>query len=73
MIVGVTVEEGEEFIADGGVYNLIYLRQIEGVFRLVFVEISVIKEHSSFFILFLNKNWVCQPLRMIHFFNKSNC
>ena len=71
VIAGVTVEEGEEFIADDGVYHLIYPRQNEGVFRAVFVEINVINAHSPFFILFLNKNWVCQPLNMIHFFNKS--
>ena len=73
MIVGVTVEEGEEFAVNDGVYNLVYPRQIEGVFRAVFVEISVINAYSPFFILFLNKNWVRQPLRMIHFFNKSSC
>ena len=54
MIARVTVEEGEEFTAGGGVYNLIYLRQTEGVFRAVFVDISVIYAHSL--ILFLNKN-----------------
>ena len=59
MIAGVTVEEGEEFTADGGVYNLIYPRQTEGVFRAVFVKISVINTHSLFFILFLNENRVC--------------
>ena len=58
VIAGVTVEEGEEFAADGGVYNLVYLRQTKGVFRAVFVEISVINAHSPFFILFLNKNWI---------------
>ena len=35
VIAGVTVKEGEEFIATGGVYNLVYPRQIEGVFRAV--------------------------------------
>ena len=59
MIVGVTVEEGEQFIAGGGVYNLVYPRQTEGVFRAVFVEICVINAHSPLFILFLNKNKVC--------------
>ena len=59
MITGVIVEEGEEFAAGGGVYNLIYPRQTEGVFRAVFVEISVINAHSPFFILFLNENRVC--------------
>ena len=73
MIAKVIVEEGEEFIAGGGVYNLIYLRQTEEVFRAMFVEIGVINAHSSFFILLLNKDWVCQPLRIIHFFNKSSC
>ena len=72
VIAGVTVEETEQFTAGGGVYNLVYPRQTEGVFRAVFVEITVINAHSPF-ILFLNKNWVCQPLRMIHFFNKSGC
>ena len=59
MIARVIVKEGEQFIAGGGVYNLVYLRQTEGVFRAVFVEISVINAHSPFFILFLNKNIVC--------------
>ena len=68
MIAGVIVEEGKEFAADGGVYNLVYPRQTKGVFRAVFVKISVINTHSPFFIFFLNENRVCQPLRMIHFF-----
>ena len=58
MIAGVTIEEGEQFAAGGGVYNLVYPRQTEGVFRAVFVKISVINAHSPFFILFLNKNRV---------------
>ena len=56
MIAGVTVKEGEKLAAGGGVYNLIYPRQTEGVFRAVFVKISVINTHSLFFILFLNEN-----------------
>ena len=56
MIAGVIVKEGEEFVASGGVYNLIYPRQAEGVFRVVFVKISIINTHSPFFILFPNKN-----------------
>ena len=55
VISGVTVEEGEEFAAGGGVYNLVYPRQTEGVFRAVFVEISVIDSHSPFFILFFEQ------------------
>ena len=39
----------EEFIAGGGVYNLVYPRQTEGVFRIVFVKIGVINAHSLFF------------------------
>ena len=39
MIVGVIVKEGEQFAAGGGVYNLVYPRQTEGVFRVVFVEL----------------------------------
>ena len=52
VIVRVTVEEGEQFIASGGVYNLVYPRQTEGLFRALFIEISVINAHSPFFILF---------------------
>ena len=59
MIAGVTVEEGEQFAAGGGVYNLVYSRQTEGVFRVVFVKISVVNAHSPSFILFLNENKVC--------------
>jgi hypothetical protein len=59
MIARVTIEEGEQFVVSGGVYNLIYQRQTEGVFREVFVKISVINTHSPFFILFLNENRVC--------------
>ena len=59
VIAGVTIKEGEQFVAGGGVYNLIYPRQTEGAFRAVFVKISVINTHSPFFILFLNKNRVC--------------
>ena len=59
MIAGVTVKEGEQFAASGGVYNLVYLRQAKGVFRAVFVKISIINTHSPFFILFSNENRVC--------------
>ena len=59
VIAGVTIEEGEQFAASGGVYNLIYLRQAEGVFREVFVKISIIYTHCPFFILFSNGNRVC--------------
>ena len=59
MIAKVTAEEGEEFVAGSGVYNLVYPRQTEGVFRAVFIEISVINAHSPFFILFSNENRVC--------------
>ena len=59
MIAEVIVEEGEQFIGSGGVYNLVYSRQTEGVFRAMFVKISVINTHSPFFILFLNENRVC--------------
>ena len=52
VIARVTVEEGEQFAAGGGVYNLIYLRQTKRVFRAVFAEISVINAYSPFFILF---------------------
>ena len=33
VIAGVTIEEGEQFTAGGGVYNLVYPRQTKGVFR----------------------------------------
>ena len=52
VIAGVTVEEGEQFASGSGVYNLVYPRQTEWVFRAVFVKISVINTHSPFFILF---------------------
>ena len=52
VIARVTIEEGEQFTAGGGVYNLVYPRQTEGVFSAVFVKISVINSHSPFFILF---------------------
>ena len=52
MIAGVTVKEGEQFVAGGGVYYLVYSRQTEGVFRAMFVKISVINARSPFFILF---------------------
>ena len=55
MIARVTIEEGEQFTAGGGVYNLVYPRQTEGVFRAVFDEISVINAHSPFFILFFEQ------------------
>ena len=59
MIAGVTVKEGEQFAAGGGVYNLVYPRQAEVVLRAVFVKISIINTHSPFFILFSNENRVC--------------
>ena len=52
MIAGVIVEKGEQFIAGGGVYNLVYPRQTEWVFRAMLVKISVINAHSPFFIFF---------------------
>ena len=62
VIAEVIVKEGEQFIADGGVYNLVYPRQTKGVFRAVFVEIGVINAHSPFFILLSYKNRVGKPL-----------
>ena len=59
MIAGVIVKEGEQFTASGGVYNLVYPRQAEGIFGAVFVKISIINTYSPFFILFLNENRVC--------------
>ena len=38
MIDRIIVEEGEEFVASGGVYNLVYTRRAEGVLRAVFVD-----------------------------------
>ena len=58
VITGVTVKEGEQFVAGGGVYNLVYPRQAKGVFRAVFVKISVINTYFPFFILFSNENRV---------------
>ena len=52
MIARVIVKEGEQFIAGGGIYNLVYPRQTKGVFRAMFVKISVINARSPFFILF---------------------
>ena len=57
VIAGITVKEGEQFVGGGGVYNLVYPRQTEGVFRAVFVKINVINAYSPFFILFPSKNW----------------
>ena len=59
VIARVTVKEGEQFASSGGVYNLVYPRQTEGVLRAVFVKMSVINAHSPFFILFSNENRVC--------------
>ena len=56
VIAKVTIKEGEQFVAGGGVYNLVYLRQTKGVFRAVFVEIGVINTHPPFFIILLNKD-----------------
>ena len=56
MVAGVTVKKGEQLEVGSGIYNLVYPRQAEGVFRAVFVKISIINTHSPFFILFLNKN-----------------
>ena len=55
VIARVTIEEGEQFATGGGVYNLVYPRQAEGVFRAVFVKISIINTHSPFFILFFEQ------------------
>ena len=56
MIPRITVKEGEQFASSSGVYNLVYPRQAEGVFRAVFVKIGIINTHSPFYILFLNEN-----------------
>ena len=56
MVAGITVKKGEQLAASSGVYNLVYPRQAEGVFRAVFVKISIINTHSPFFILFSNEN-----------------
>jgi hypothetical protein len=38
-------------MASDGIYDLIYMRQAEGVLRTVFVEISVIDAHLLFIII----------------------
>jgi hypothetical protein len=56
MIARVAIYERQELAADRRVYNLVYMRQAEGVLRAVFVEISIINAHSPFFILLTYKN-----------------
>ena len=59
MIIRIAIYERKQFVTSSGIYDLVDARETKGVFRAMFVEISVINAHSPFFILFLNKNRVC--------------
>ena len=71
MITRITIEKRKEFVVGGRIDDLVNTRQAEGVLRAVFVGIGVINTHPPFFILLWYKDWISQPLRMIHLFNKN--
>ena len=71
MITRIAIKERKEFIVSGRIYSIIYTRQAKGVLRAVFIEINVINAHPPLFILLLNEDWISQPLRMIHLFDKT--
>ena len=73
MITGVAIEEGEELATGGGVYYLVNAWQDKRIFRAMLIEIGVINAHPPFFILLLNKDWISQPIGMIHLFNEAGC
>ena len=71
MVSGEGIQEGEHSLP-GGVHNLIYPRQRETVFWACIVEIGVIDAHSPLPFLFGDHHYICQPIRILNFFNKSS-
>ena len=72
MVTGVAVEKREERSPSCRVDYLIDARERKGVFRVVCVEIRVINTHSPFAIFIFYKDWVCQPLWMCDFSDKTS-
>jgi hypothetical protein len=73
VVPGVAVEQAKQVAAHRGVDDLIYLRQPEGVFGVVFVEVSVVDAHPALVIVLLaDEDGVGEPLRMEDFSDEAS-
>jgi hypothetical protein len=69
----VAVKEAEQVTARRGVDDLIYPRQLEGVFGAVFVEVGVVDAYPPLVgVLLADKDGVGEPLRMEDFSDEAN-
>ena len=71
VVSGEGVQEGEHSLSSSGVYNLVYLWQMETVFWACIIEVGVIDAHPPFAFLFGYHYYIRQPVRILHFSNES--
>ena len=72
MVAGVAIKKREERAPGCRVNNLVDARERKRDFRAVLVEIRVIDTQSPFAIFLFYMDWVCQPLRMCDFSDKTS-
>jgi hypothetical protein len=69
----VAVEEAEQVAARGGVDDLVYPRQPEGVLGAVLLEVGVVDAHPPLFrVLLADEDGVGEPLRMEDFYDEAS-
>ena len=72
MVAGVAIKKREERAPGCRVNNLVDARESKRVFRVVLVEIRIINTYSPFAIFLFYNDWVCQPLWMCDFSDKTS-
>jgi hypothetical protein len=71
MIPGITVEKTSKAITGCGVHNLIDLGGARRDLFAYLIKISIINTHPPIFILFVYKNGIDKPIRVVHFLNET--
>ena len=72
MVAGVAIKKRGKRAPGCRVNNLVDARERKRIFRAVLVEIRVINTHSPFAIFLFYKDWICQPLWMCDFSDKTS-
>ena len=75
----VRINERQQLTPGCRINYLIDPREREMILRTSFIQIRVINTHTPYdryiriFSLFLDKDWVCQPIRVQHLHNEAGC
>ena len=72
MVAGVAIKKREKRAPGYRVNNLVDARERKRILRAVLVEIRVINTHSPFAVLLFYKDWICLPLWMCDFSDKTS-